>query len=156
MSEQAETKEVKKKKPPFKKDIEWLSDTINIASMYEIRGLQGLFMPKTETNKSGLVRMQPLSLGDAYTVNEKTLDPLATKVIYKSNGKAIILAEALDNLQKQFDNKPTGELDDGTIDILKGAICPGYHPLKFKRHHAKKIISWYNEIITVIKKTNDE
>ena len=139
-----------KTKKPYAKGIDWLSESIDIDVMYRIKGRQGLFMPVTKPNKSNLVRMVRFMQDEAYTVNKSLLSGLGGAVIYKSNGETITLLDAFDNLQKHFKNKSTGNIDPldkhDTMDI----ICPDYHPDKFKDHHAKKIVTWYNEIVTAI------
>ena len=87
---------------------------------------------------------------EAYTVNKSLLSGLGKAVIYKSNAETITLLDAFDNLQKHFKNKSTGDIDPLDKYKTMGIICPNYHPEKFKDYHAKKIIVWYNEIITAI------
>ena len=144
-------KAVKKpKKKPYAKGIDWLSESINIDVMYRIKGKQGLFMPVTKPNKSDLVRMVRFMQDEAYTVNKSLLNGLGKAVIYKSDGETITLLDAFDNLQKHFKNKSTGDIDPLDKHKTMEVICPGYHSDRFKDHHAKKIVMWYNEIITAI------
>lgn len=140
----------KPKKPPYAKGIDWLSESIDINVLYRIKGKQGLFMPITKPNKSNLIRMIRFMKDEAYTVNKSMLGGLGGAVIYKSNGKTITLLDAFDNLQKHFKNKSTGDIDPLDKRKTMDVICPGYHPDRFKDHHAKKIVMWYNEIITAI------
>ena len=87
---------------------------------------------------------------EAYTVNKSLLSGLGKAIIYKSNGETITLLDAFDNLQKHFKNKSTGDIDPLDKHKTMDIICPGYHTCTFKDHHAKKIVMWYNEIITAI------
>ena len=152
-----DTEEIKeaeaKKKPqkrPYAKGIDWLSESIDTNVMYRIKGKQGLFMPVTKPNKANLIRMIRFMKDEAYTVNKSLLNGLGGAVIYKLDGKTITLLDAFDNLQKHFKNKSTGDIDPlgkyKTMDV----ICPNYDPDKFRDYHARKIVIWYNEIITAI------
>lgn len=140
----------KPKKKPYAKGIDWLSESIDTNVLYRIKGRQGLFIPITKPNKSDLVRMVRFMKDEAYTVNKSLLSRLGKAVLYKCNGETITLLDAFDNLQKHFKNKSTGDIDPldkyDTMDI----ICPNYNSDKFKDYHAKKIVMWYNEIITAI------
>lgn len=140
----------KPKKKPYAKGIDWLSESIDTNVLYRVKGRQGLFMAVSRPNKSNLVRMARFMQDEAYTVNKSMLNGLGGAIIYKCNGETITLLDAFDNLQKHFKNKSTGDIDPldkhDTMDI----ICPGYRPDKFKDYHAKKIVTWYNEIITAI------
>lgn len=130
--------------------IESLSEVVNIEIMYRIKGKQGLFMPVSKPNSSGLLRMVRFMSREAHTVNKSLLEGLGGTLIYKDNGKTITLSNAFDNLQKHFDNEPTGELTVDSKDELMDIICPDYDKDRFKGYHAKKIIMWYNEIVTAI------
>ena len=130
--------------------IESLSEVVNIEIMYRIKGKQGLFMPVSKPNGSGLLRMVRFMSREAHTVSKSLLEGLGGTLIYKDNGKTITLSEAFDNLQKHFDNEPTGELTVDSKDELMDVICPDYDKDKFKGYHAKKIIQWYNEIVSAI------
>lgn len=149
MNRNQETKEVKPKKPPYAKGIDWLSESININILYRIKGKQGLFMLITKPNKSNLVRMIRFMKDEPYTVNKHHLVGLGRAIIYKANRETITLSEAFDNLQKHFKNQPTGELTLWDRQDIMEVICPDYGS-EFKDYHAKKIIMWYNEIITAI------
>ena len=149
-TQEAKVGEAEPKKPPFRDDIEWLSDTLNIDVMYRVRGRPGLYMPITKPNKSGLIRMIRFMSDEGCWVSAKALEGLANAVIYKMDGSTIALLEAFDNLQEHFDNKPSGELMMGVKEDLMNAICPGYDSDLFKGYHAKKIINWYNEIVLAI------
>ena len=138
------------KKKHYAKGIDWLSESINIDVMYRIKGKQGLFMPVTKPNKSKLVRMVRFMQDEACTVNKSFLSGLGGSVIYKCNGETITLLCAFDNLQKHFKNKSTGDIDPLDKYEIMDIICPEYHTGKFKDYHAKKIVMWYNEIITAI------
>lgn len=146
---------VKKEKKPYANGIDWLSESIEIDVMYRIRGKQGIFMPVTRLNKGGLVRMVRFMLTEAYTVNKSKLSGLGGAIIYKSNGETITLLDAFDNLQKHFKNQSTGDIDLFDKQDIMDVICPNYHPRKFKDYHAKKVVMWYNEIISAINKANN-
>ena len=130
--------------------IESLSEVVNIEIMYRIKGKQGLFMPNSMPNKSGLISMVRFMSIERITVSKSLLEGLGGTLIYKDSGKTITLSDAFDNLQKHFDNEPTGELTVDSKDELMDVICPDYDKDKFKGYHAKKIIQWYNEIVTAI------
>ena len=138
------------KKKPYAKGVDWLSESIDTNVMYRIKGRQGLFMPITKPNKSNLVRMVRFMKDEAYTVNKAMLNGLKGAKIYKTNGETITLLDAFDNLQKHFKNKSTGDIDSLDKNKTMDIICPGYRPDKFKDYHAKKIVTWYNEIVTAI------
>ncbi len=140
----------KSKKKPYAKGIDWLSESINIDVMYRIKGRQGLFTPVSRPNKSNLVRMVRFMKDEAYTVDKSILSGLRGAIIYKINGETITLLNAFDNLQKHFKNQSTGDIDSLDKKKTMDIICPGYRPDKFKDYHAKKIVTWYNEIVTAI------
>ena len=142
--------ETKEKKPQFKEGIDWISKVVAIETMYRIKGKQGLFMPITKPNKSGLISMIRFMSTERYTVNKSLLEGLRGVVIYTNSNKTIALTEAFDNLQNHFDNQPTGELDASGKDALMDVVCPDYDKDRFKDYHAKKIIQWYNEMVTKI------
>lgn len=150
--EEIETLEkvTKTKKPLFKEGIEWLSEIIQTEVLYRIKGKQGLFTPVTKPNKGNLLRMVRFMSNEAYTVNKSLLEGLGSVAIYTEHGKDITLSDAFDNLQKHFDNQPTGEIKTENKHLLMEIICPDYDHDRFKDYHAKKIIQWYNEIITAI------
>jgi len=87
---------------------------------------------------------------ETYTINKSLLNGLGGAVIYKANGETITLLDAFDNLQKRFKNKSTGDIDPLDKYKIMDIICPDHHPDQFKDYHAKKIVMWYNEIITAI------
>lgn len=145
-----EIKEAEPKKPPYAKGIDWLSESIDINVLYRIKGKQGLFMPITKSNKSNLVRMIRFMKDEAYMVNKYHLVGLGGAIIYKANNETITLLDAFDNLQKHFKNQSTGDIDVLDKHDIMDIICPDYHTEKFKDYHAKKIIMWYNEIISAI------
>ena len=146
---QTKKQEVTKKKS-YAKGIDWLSESIDTNVMYRIKGRQGLFMPITKPNKAGLVRMLRFMSEEVYTVNKSLLSGLGGAIIYKSNGETITLLDAFDNLQKYFKNKSTGDIDPLDKHKIMDIICPNYDPDRFRDYHAKKIVMWYNEIITAI------
>jgi len=145
----------KSKKKPYAKGIDWLSESIDIDSMYRVKGRPGLFIPITKPNKSGLVRMERFmsryTTIETHTVHISTLQGLKGVVVYKRTGETITLLEAFDNLQKEFKNQSAGNIDVWDKNNMMEVICPHYHPDKFKDYHAKKIIMWYNEIVSAIK-----
>lgn len=159
MQHSPETKQPEpKKKPPYAKGIEWLSESIDIKVMFRIKGKQGIFMPVTKPNKSNMIRMVRFMLDEAYTINKSLLQCLGGSVIYTYGGK-ITLLEAFDNLQKHFKNQPTKNINWNyklkAKDTIMDIICPNYNPYEFKDYHAKKIITWYNEIISAINKASN-
>jgi len=154
-TQEAKVGEKAPKKAPFRDDIEWLSETLNIDVMYRVRGRPGLYMPITKPNKSGLIRMIRFMSDEGCWVYNRVLEGLKGAVIYEMGGDTITLSEAFDNLQKHFDNKPSGELMMGVKEDLMNIICPGYDPDLFKGYHAKKIINWYNEIVSAINTASD-
>lgn len=150
-------------KPPYKEGQEWLSEIIDTSTMYRVKGWQGLYTPRTLPSKSGIVKMVRFMSDETHWVSKKELQGLASAVIYKTiltdaNGKkirvAITLSEALDNLQEHFDSQPTGELSTAQKQDIMEIICPDYDETAFKDYHAKKIVQWYNEIITAINKAS--
>lgn len=143
------------KKPPYAEGIEWLSKSIDIEVMYRIKGKQGIFMPVSKPNKSGMIRMVRFMLDEAYTVNKFYLQGLSGSVIYKDNGETISLLDAFDNLQKHFKNQSTGDLHLESKEDIMRIICPGFDENRFKDYHAKKIVTWYNEIISAINKASN-
>jgi len=147
--------EKKPEKKPYAEGIDWLSESIDIDVLFRVKGRQGIFTPTTKPNKSGLVRMQRFMSGftliEAYTVHSSILQGLGGVVIYKENNETITLSEAFDNLQLQFKNQSTGDIDSWDKEDIMAIICPGYHVDKFRDYHAKKIIMWYNEIVSAIK-----
>ncbi|KKN24446.1 hypothetical protein LCGC14_0894710 [marine sediment metagenome] len=145
---------VKEPKKPYAKGIDWLSESINIDVMYRIKGKQGIFMPITKPNKSDLVRMIRFMKDEAYTVGKSSLLSLGGAKIKKLDGATITLSEAFDNLQKHFKNQSTGDIDSWDKQDIMEVICPNYYPYEFKDYHAKKIIVWYNEIVTAINTAN--
>ena len=149
-TQEAKVGEAEPKKPPFRDDIEWLSEVVEIDVLYRVKGYRGLFMPSTKPNKSGLIRMIRFMSDEGCWVHNRALEGLKGAVIYREGGDTITLLEAFDNLQAHFDNKPSGELMMGVKEDLMNAICPGYDSDLFKGYHAKKIINWYNEIVLAI------
>ena len=126
--------------------------------MYRVKGKQGIFMPAIKSNKSGLIRMIRFMSDEAYTVKTTSLEGLRGKIIYKVGG-TITLLEAFDNLQKEFNNQPTEDIswnfslgEESIMDI----ICLDYDAFRFKDYHAKKIIKWYDEIVSAINKATSE
>ena len=146
---QSEAIEEEQEKPPFKIDgVQWLSETIEMNMLFRIKGKQGIFTPLINPNKAGMIRMERFMSTEAYTVHRLTLKALSGLVIYGDNGDTIALPEAFDNLREFFDNEIiSGGWDNPEMLLI---ICPNYDKDRFKNHHAKKIINWYNEIITAI------
>ena len=155
------------KKPPYAEGIEWLSENIDIEVMYRIKGKQGIFMPVSKPNKSGMIRMVRFMLDEAYTVNKFYLQGLSGSVIYKDNGETSSLLDSFDNLQKHFKNQSTycKDLETSTVEKqmeligdkedIMNVVCPDYDPYRFKDYHVLKIIKWYNEIISAINKASN-
>ncbi len=140
----------RKTKKKYAKGIDWLSEVIDIDVLYRIKGRQGLFMPITKTNKSNLIRMVRFMSNEAHTVNKSLFEGLRGAIIYKRNDKTITLSEAFDNLQKHFKNQKSGSIELLDRHEIMEVICPDYHPEKFRDYHAKKVVIWYNEIVSVI------
>ncbi len=149
MEPEKEEQAQEQKKPPFKIDgVQWLSETIEIESMFRIKGKQGIFTPLANPNKAGMIRMERFMSTEAYAVHRSTLEALSGLVIYKDNTDTITLLEAFDNLQEFSNNKAiSGGWDNPKMLSI---ICPDYDKDEFKNHHAKKIIKWYDEIVTAI------
>ena len=157
MSRDATLEEIKEveatKKPkrrPYAKGIDWLSESIDTNVMYRMKGRHGIFMPISKRNKSDLIRMARFMADEAYTVNKSLLEGLGGAIIYKKDGKSISLSEAFDNLQKYFKNQKSGNIDLLDKADIMIVICPGYDPDRFRDYHARKIVIWYNEIVTAI------
>jgi len=149
------------KKPPYKEGAVWLSESIDLNHLYRVKGLQGLFTPRAKPNKAGMLPMRSF-MGDALKmVKQTSLEALGGAVIYQDNytvaniQDTITLEEAFDNLQEHFDSKTTGDITDVSKEMIMEIICPDFDEDKFKDHHAKKIIGWYNIIIYSINKAEE-
>ena len=70
----------------------------------------------------------------------------------------ITLLDAFDNLQEFCDNDVTSSNEQMIVGIKSqmNVICPDYDPDMFKDYHAKKIVKWYDEIITAINNATEE
>lgn len=58
----------------------------------------------------------------------------------------MLILDAFDNLQEWADNKPITDVPDYKSESFLNIICSGYDPDEFKHYHAKKIVTWYNEL----------
>jgi len=149
----------KEPQPEINKDAEKLSEILDINILFGITGdgvrvpgKPGLYIPYTQPNKSGMIKMGRFMRDEFTWVKRERLIRMRGAVIFKgswSEGSqdTITLAEAFDNLHEHYKGKPTGELLAGhQIEIMQ-IICPSYDPKKFKQYHAKKVIQFRYNIL---------
>lgn len=141
------------KKPPFKiNGVQWLSETIEINMLFRIKGKQGVFTPVVNPNKAGMILMERFMSTERHTIHRAMLEPLSRLVIHRLGEDPITLLDAFDNIQEHCSNDVTSSDEQMILGVKTqmNVICPKYDPDWFKDHHAKKIVKWYDEIITAI------
>lgn len=162
MEDQLDTleKELEKKgkpeKKPFRKGVTWLSECIAIWDMYRVKGHPGIWVTNSKHNRGNMISMQQFLTTNFCTVRTDKLEALSTLVIKRLVDDGMPLIEALDNLQEYRDNKPFTDEPDYNSESFLNVICSGYDPDEFKHYHAKKIVSWYNELVTGLNDKDDE
>jgi len=133
-----------RKAKQYKKGIDWISVSIDIPILLRVKGRQGLFWPiKGHEFKSGMIGVHRLLRDEKYHVRKTDLERIGGAFIMMQDGSNTPIADAFDNLQKQFKNLPCKV-------ATKDQICPGHNPYEFKDYHASKVIKWYNEIVSAI------
>lgn len=148
------------KKPPYKEGQEWLSETIDTNILFRVKGKQGLYTPRTNPNKSNILKMVRFMDDETHWVKTNILEQIGGAVIYKApkDGKVhtetITLSDAFDNLQEYLDSQPVPEIYFTHQRGIMHFICPGYDEEQFLPRHATKVMKWYNEIITAINKAS--
>lgn len=140
-------------KPEEKPDT--LSERVNLEVLFRINGKEGLYYPKASPNKNGMVRMCRYGGNEQHTVHRRTIKgPLSNLVVYQNNGGKYALTDVLDNLEAFFNGSICYVNDSKDPNIPKVnwekyqlMMVPDPDLDKFKPHHAKRIIGWYNELI---------
>lgn len=142
----------KQSKGEFSPGVEWLSESIDMETMFRVKGKQGLWCPKTRPNKAGMLYMNRFMSNEGRIINRTNLQGFGNAVIFTHDGDLSLL-EAFDNLQKHSDNDvidPDEFLNDPkTIEKNMNIIAPN-HTQQFKEYHARKVVIWYNEIVYAV------
>ena len=145
-----------KKKEPFAEGVEWISESVDLNTIFRVKGKSGIWVPITRPNRGGMLGMRRWMTDETITTHKSNLQTMNGAVIFKKKGKTITILEAFDNLQKHFNNNITGEIHTEDQEKIMEIICPKYDPRKFRDYHAKRIIEWYNQIVYTINQTSGE
>ena len=140
---------------------------IDLSTIYRVLSKPGLYYPRANPTKQGFVSMERLGGSDEYyTVHKSRIHgPLSLMVVFtftKQGRGHRSLNFILKRLQGKYKNDIVDieafmaeydqsmlEHGDGKVGyiVMNDIICPHADPNQFRRHHVKRILGWYNELI---------
>lgn len=125
--------------------------TIDFSHFYRVIGTKELMWPATKMNKSKMVIMSEFLGPKKVTTHVRNLQCLDDFVFYKSNGEKIKMENVFDNLNYKFGEDLELKYSKEMMEIM----VPDYDPDKFKMSHGEKVLGWYLEIRSKIKKNSE-
>ena len=136
-------------------------EQFNFKELFRIKGEAGIFNPRSQVNKAGMVAMggflQPAVKKTTHKDNLICLDWydfITTEPIDKDNVdagfKVLKLTHVFDNI---FNYVDTTDADISKLDIKQfmSLAVPNYDEFQFKDYHAKLVRKWYLLVIELLK-----
>ena len=143
MSKEVENQEIEKQEEQELK----IGDMVDFPNVYKVRGLPGLWEPKSRSNKSGMMGIQPfLDATKTKICKVSDVTPLSSYQFFDDGGNAINISKVFNNIQE------TGK---DTTELKMNDLVPGFDPEQFKDYHFKQVVNWYRFIKTQIDKISD-
>jgi hypothetical protein len=133
-------------------EVETFGSSIDFNNLFRVKGKQGLFVPNSTVNKSGLINMVGfLDRKNSHTVLASSLVRLGDLSIITTESENCSLSEAFDNLHSYYELLPKKSAEE-----MMAVICPNYDDSEFKVYHAKRILEWYDIVSSRISEFGEE
>lgn len=135
----------------------------NFKEIYRVRGVAGLFFPRSRVNVSGMVAMggflQP-DIGVTVKANQIVCldwyDFITTEEHERGGFNVIKMNQVFDNIFNYIKESNDDKLEKVTIEQLMDIMVPLYDQHQFKDYHAKQIKGWYLHIVEVLTKATKQ
>lgn len=133
-------------------EVESFGNSIDFNNLFRVKGKQGLFVPNSTVNKSGLINMVGfLDPKNSHTTLATNLVRLGDLSIITTESENCSLNEAFDNLHDHYEANEKWPAED-----MMDVICPNYDESEFKAYHAKRILEWYDIVSSQISNFGEE